>query len=101
MPLDRPAAPGPVPTETPTMFAELEIKVGPAQPWSTARGKVPPDQTHHLITTFGVLGSAITGIAGAVVTVRIASGLTGLALAELALGLISALLIAARRPAAR
>lgn len=97
MPLNSPSVPGPDPAEAPTGFAELEIQVGPAQSWGTAKGKVPPDQAHHLITTFGVLGSAIAGIAGAVLTLRIASGLTAPAFAELALAVTSAVLIATRR----
>jgi len=101
MQLTSPAAPAPAPAETPTMFAKLEIQVGPAQPWQTANGKVPPDQANHPISMFGALGSAIAGIAGAVLTLRIGSGLTGPADAELALALISAVLIARRHPAGR
>jgi hypothetical protein len=96
----RPAL-GPAPAETPTPFAELEIQVGPAQPWGTARGRVPPDQANHLISAFGALGSATAGIAGAVLTLRINAGLTGPAYAELALALVAAALIAFRRLAGR
>ncbi len=101
MQLTRPAATAPAPAETPTMFAELQIQVGPAQPWRTAKEKVPPDQANHLISTFSALGSAIAGIAGAVLTLRINSSLTGPAYVELALALISAVLIARRHPAGR
>lgn len=101
MPLNSPSVPGPDPAEAPTGFAELEIQVGPAQSWGTAKGKVPPDQAHHLITTFGVLGSAIAGIAGAVLTLRIASGLIAPAFAELTLAVASAVLIATRRTTGR
>ena len=97
MPLNSPSVPGPDPAEAPTGFAELEIQVGPARSWGTAKGKVPPAQAHHLITTFGILGSVIAGIAGAVLTLRIASGLTAPAFAELALAVTSAVLIATRR----
>jgi len=45
--------------------------------------------------TFGVLGSVVTGTAGAVLTLRIAPGLTGVALAELILALAAVLVIAA------
>jgi hypothetical protein len=100
MQLTRPA-PGPAPAETPTTFAELKIQVGPAQPWGTAKGRVPPDQANHLISAFGALGSSTAGIAGAVLTLRINPGLTGPAYAELALALIAAALIAIRRPAPR
>ncbi len=95
MALNSPFAREPVPVERPTSFAELEIQVGPAVPWGTARGRVPPGQTHYLITTFGILGSVVTGTAGAVLTLRIAPRLTGLALAELILALTGALIIAA------
>ena len=95
MVLNSPSAREPVPIERPTVFAELEIQVGPALPWGTAKGRVPPDQAHYLIMTFGILGSAVTGTAGAVLTLRIAPGLAGLALAELILALAVALLIAA------
>lgn len=90
--------PGPAPAETPTTFAELEIQVGPAQPWGTARGRVPPDQANHLISAFVALGNVTAGITGAVLTLRISPGLTGPAYAELAIALIAALLIAVRRP---
>ena len=95
MVLNSPPDREPVPVERPTVFAELEIQVGPAQPWGTARGRVPPDQAHYLIMTFGILGSAVSGTAGAVLTLRIAPRLAGLALAELILALAVALLIAA------
>ncbi|HEY2579084.1 MAG TPA: hypothetical protein VGI74_22480 [Streptosporangiaceae bacterium] len=75
----------------PTGFAELEISLGPTP---RARGRVPPDQAHHFITTFGLLGSAASGIGGAVLTLHIAASLSGLALAELGLALLVALLIA-------
>jgi hypothetical protein len=95
MALDSPSAREPVPAERPTSFAELEIRVGPVTPWGTAKGRVPPDQTSYFIMTFGVLGSVVTGTAGAVLTLHIARGLTGLALAELTLALAAALIIAA------
>jgi hypothetical protein len=95
MALNSPFAREPVPVERPTSFAELEIQVGPAVPWGTAKGRVPPDQANYFIMTFGILGSVATGTAGAVLTLRIAPGLTGLALAELILALAAALIIAA------
>jgi hypothetical protein len=108
MPPSNPSVPDLVPpdaltifAEAPTVFAELEIQVGPAQQWGTAKGKVPPEQAHHLITTFGVLGSVVAGIAGAVLTLSIGSGLTAPALAELALALTAAVLIAVRRATGR
>jgi len=75
----------------PTPSAEMTIMVGPAQSW---RAAVPGDQAHHLITTFGILGSACGGISGAVLTLR-NPNLTVLALAELGLALVAALLITA------
>jgi hypothetical protein len=93
--------PGPAPAETPTMFAELEIQVGPAQQWGTARGRVPPDQANHLISAFVALGNVTAGITGAVLTLRISPGLTGPAYAELAIALVAALLTAVRGQAGR
>jgi uncharacterized membrane protein YeaQ/YmgE (transglycosylase-associated protein family) len=91
-----PSAREPVPLERPTSFAELEVRVGPV-PWGKAKGRVAPDQANYLIMTFGVLGSVVTGTAGAVLTLRIAPRLTGLALAELILALAAALIIAVSR----
>jgi len=79
----------------PSQHAELMISLGPAMQWGTARGLVPADQAHHLVTTSGILGSLVAGIGGAVLTVRTAPGFTALAYAELALALIAAALIAA------
>jgi hypothetical protein len=93
----RSSAPGPPLAEPPAQlpepseFAELEISVGPAQ---RARGRVPPDQADLLITTFSILSCAVTGIGGVVLTLHIAATLTSLALAELVLALVIALLIA-------
>lgn len=96
MTLNSPSARGPVPLERPTSFAELEVRVGPV-PWGKARGRVAPDQANYLIMTFGILGSVVTGTAGAVLTLRIAPRLTGLALAELVLALSAVLIIAVCR----
>jgi hypothetical protein len=74
--------------------AELQMSIGPSlKQWGTFRGRVPADQAHHLITTFGILGSAAAGIGGAVFTPQDSSG-PALAYAELALALIAAVLIA-------
>ena len=96
MTLNSPSAREPVPLERPTSFAELEVRVGPV-PWGKARGRVAPDQANYLIMTFGILGSVVTGTAGAVLTLRIAPRLTGLALAELVLALAAVLIIAVGR----
>lgn len=104
---DRRGQAGPVVTASeshpaePSPLARLTIKVGPQERWGAAEGSVPGDQAHDLITTFGVLGNtfgilgcASAGIAGAVLTIR-GSGLTDLAFAELVLALLAAMLIAA------
>ena len=83
-----PSDPGPAPLERPGPYAELEIRVGPARPWGTAKGRIPPDQAWYFILTFGILADVITGTAGAILTLRIA-------LAELILALAAALLTAA------
>jgi hypothetical protein len=94
-----PAAGGP--DQEPTRYAELVVQLGPAQQWGSARGKVPPEHTHHLITTFGIVASVAAGVAGAVLTLRIAAGLSGPAYAELGLASGAALLIAIRRSGSR
>jgi hypothetical protein len=101
MALDSPLAPETGPVEPPSQYAELVVQFGPAQPWGTARGKVPPAQAHHFIATFGIVASVIAGIAGTVLTLRIAPGLTGPAYAELGLAFGAAVLIAVRRAASR
>jgi hypothetical protein len=91
--------------EPPTQAAELKFTVGPA----TAGGTVPQAEAHHFVTVCGIAGSVAAGIAGVILTLRIASGvltlrvssgLAVLALAELGLGLAGAVLIAfcSRRP---
>jgi hypothetical protein len=74
--------------------AELTLSISSVPPWGALKGLVPADQAHHLITTSGILGSAVTGTAGAVLTLRASGGGTALAYAELALALIAAALIA-------
>jgi hypothetical protein len=101
MALDSPLAPEAGPVEPPSPYAELVVQLGPAQPWGTAKGKVPPEQAHHLITTFGIVSSLVAGIAGTVLTLRIAAGLTGPAYAELGVACAAAGLIAIRRAVVR
>jgi hypothetical protein len=69
--------------------------MGPTQVGGTAEGNVPPDQAHHLITTFGILGCAITGSAAAVATLRLApaGAAPAAAFAVLAFNLAAAILI--------
>ncbi len=81
--------------EAATQHAELMISIGPAPQWGTAKGLVPADQAHHLVTTFGILGSLVTGTGGAVLILRAGPGFTVSAYAELALALVCAVLIAA------
>jgi hypothetical protein len=89
-----PSAREPVPAELPTAYAELEIQAGPLMPCGTAPGRMRPDQVNHLIVTLGVLGSAVTGTAGAILIMCIAPRQARLALAELVLALAAALVIA-------
>ena len=85
--------------EQPTPAAQLKIKADPARVkvtarrWGTAEGTVPPAEAHHLINMVGILGGVITGIAGAVLTMRIGPRFTPLALAELGLALAAIVLI--------
>lgn len=95
MALDSPLAPDETgPIEPPTQFAELVVQFGPAQPLGSVTGKVPPEQAPYLITMFGIVASMIAGIAGTVLTLRIAAGLSGPAYAELGLAFGSAVLLA-------
>jgi hypothetical protein len=87
--------PGDEDVAVPSPRAELEISIGPSpKHWGTFWGRVPADQAHHLITTFGILGSATAGIGGAILTFQASGGRVALAYAELALALIATLLIA-------
>lgn len=90
-----PPPPAPFPGERPTSSARLSISMGPTQVGGTAEGNVPPDQAHHLITTFGILGCAITGSAAAVATLRLApaGAAPAAAFAVLAFNLAAAILI--------
>jgi hypothetical protein len=88
---DSPPARGRDPGERPSRASRLKITVTPL---GSAEGTVPPSETRYLITTFGILGSVVTGTAGAVLTMRIAPGLIVLALAELGLALVAAAFIA-------
>jgi hypothetical protein len=85
-----PRAAGPFPAEWPTTAARLIITVRPAQ----LAGRTVPAETRHLITTMGIVASIWSGIAGSVLTVRVASVPVALAFAELALTLAAAVLIA-------
>jgi hypothetical protein len=95
MALDTPP-PGAGAVEPPSPYAELTVQLGPARRWGAAKGKVPPEQAHHLITTFGIVSIVIAGIVGSVLTLRIAAGLTVAAYAELGVALAAAALIAFR-----
>jgi hypothetical protein len=80
--------------EPPSQHAELMISIGPAPQWGTAKGLVPADQAHHLVTTFGILGSLVTGAGAAVLTLQAGPSFTVVAYAELVLALVCAMLIA-------
>jgi hypothetical protein len=58
-------------------------------------GAIPAADATVLITVFGLLGCVTTGTASAVLTLRIAPGLTAVAFAELALAFACAVLAAA------
>jgi hypothetical protein len=84
------------PADAPSPAAELMITLRPTELRATSHGIVPADQARTLVTTFGMVTSAIAGITGAVLTLSIDHGSTGvtLALAELALALVVAVLVA-------
>jgi hypothetical protein len=77
--------------EQPTQSAQLKID---ARLLGTAEGTVPSAEAHHLVTTFGMVASGVTGTVGAVLTLRIDQHLAGIALAELILAFAIAMLIA-------
>jgi hypothetical protein len=70
--------------------ARLELSV---TKWGSFISRVPADQAHHLITTFGIVVSGIAGITGAVQTFHATHDALP-AYAELALALIAAVLVA-------
>src|SRR6266567_1137653 len=75
--------------EQPTLSAQPRIE---ARLLGSAEGTVPSGEAHHLVTTFGMVGSAVTGTVGAVLTLRIDQHLADIALAELVLALVIAML---------
>ena len=85
------------PAERPTPAAQLKIEVQPTR--VTAEGTVPFAETSHFIGAFGILTCVTMGIAGAVLTLRVSSSLTVLAMAELGLAFVGAALIALSRQA--
>jgi hypothetical protein len=97
MAVNSPLAREPVPVEEPSPSAELGIRLGFAGPQDRAKWRVPPDQTDYMIMTGGVLGSVVTGTAGAVLTLCVAPERTGLARAELIMAAAAAGVIAAGR----
>jgi uncharacterized membrane protein YeaQ/YmgE (transglycosylase-associated protein family) len=78
------------PAEEPTSRAELEIRVGYAEPPDPVRRRISPDQANYMTMTCGVLGSVVTGTVGAILTLRVAPERTGLALAQLMVALAGA-----------
>lgn len=90
--------------EAPTAAAELHIVMVPVEE-RRADGTVPAHQARSLVTTLGDLASLIVGVGGAVLTLSLAPGITGVAFAaaELVLAAVVAVLItvAARNPRRR
>lgn len=92
--------PAAVLVEEPTEAARLRIKVEPTwvkvpNPRSGTEEIIPGGETHHLITTVGVMGSSVAGVVSAVLTLRIAPHLLALAVLELLLAALAAVLVAA------
>lgn len=91
---ERPAPHEPGTADLPTEAAQLRITAERTQ-GLTAVGTVPPADARYLITTFGITGSVATSIAGADFVLRAGPALAPyIALAELALGFVAAILIA-------
>lgn len=105
-PQSRSSAQSPVPAEfePPSSKAELHISLEPVE-FKTAHVTIPPHQARYYVETLGILGSIVAGTSGAVLTLRLLTGNTGVAVAvaELALALIAAVLIVvvARAPGKR
>jgi hypothetical protein len=93
---ENPAAPAkraaPTPAGEPTSSAKLEIRT--AQLTGSASAKVPPDEARHMVTTFGIMGCLFIGIGGTVLTLQVSAALTGPALAELLVALVTVVAIA-------
>jgi CBS domain containing-hemolysin-like protein len=73
----------------------LEIQAGLLISSGIAPGQMRSDHVNLLIVALGVLGSAVTGTAGAILIERIAPKQANLALAELILAFAAAFVIAA------
>jgi len=97
---DCPATHAPGPGERPTTAARLTIKCEPIGVNASTEEADPVAAVsrpgrRYLIGTLGILGSVAISSAAAIVILRTAPGLVAIALAELALGLAGAALIAA------
>jgi hypothetical protein len=97
MAVDSPLAHGPAPAEQPTPDAELRIQVIRIRTRDPSRRLIPPEQADYAIMTSGVLGSMIIGSTGMILTLRIAPGLPGIALAELIFAVMAVFVIAMGR----
>lgn len=97
MTVNSPRAREPAQAEVPSPSAELGIRLGYAWPPVRAKWRISPDQMEYMTMTGGVLGSLATGIFGAVLTLWVAPGRTGLAQAELIMAAAAASAIAAGR----
>jgi hypothetical protein len=95
-PTAEPRSPSPSQGETPSPAAHLKIIVGPptSHTWVTAEGSVPADKARFLITALGISACAVTGAAGAALTLYISHTLIWVAVAEIALALVAIVIIA-------
>ncbi len=85
-----------LPAERPTRAALMTISVRPDGDRGGAPGGALSDGSHYRTAAFGIVGSTCAGIGGAVLTL-LSSADVGVALAELGLALVAAVLIAACR----
>lgn len=88
---DRPAQSGPGAADLPTEAAQLKIAAEPMKGWS-ATGTVPQADARYMIATFGIMWVITATTFGVVVVFRAAPLL---ALAELVLGLVALIIVAA------
>jgi hypothetical protein len=82
----------PAAAEAPTSSAGLHIRTTTLS--GTATANVPPNDARYMITTFGIMGTLFIGIGGTVLTLRVSAALTGVALAELLVTVVTIIVIA-------
>jgi hypothetical protein len=88
--MDRGDVPGREALPAPGPDAELKLSV---TPWGSFISRVPADQAHHLITTFGIMVSAVAGTVGAVLVFHATRDALPV-YAMLGLALVAAVLVA-------